>query len=84
MLLVTQCLAQLVPGWVTQVKLLGAAIGCIQVYYIFLTGFLLDVDTMLSALSFYRCIWISVLTCLLAGHVACGIKLERVVMPVNI
>ena len=35
-----------------------------------LTGFLLDVDTVLSTLSFYRCIWISVLTCLLAGHVA--------------
>ena len=39
---------------------------------------------MLSALSFYRCMWISVLTCLLAGHVACEIKLEGVVMPVNI
>ena len=34
LLLVQQGLDQLVSGWVTQVKLLGAAIGCIQVYYI--------------------------------------------------
>ena len=32
--LVKQHSAWLVPGWVTQIKLLGAAVMCIQIYYI--------------------------------------------------